>query len=368
MPSIDEFRAAGLYDPAADGDTDRLELLRWLIEQGFTLDELVRAHAAGVLGAVAADRAIVPGEQLTRDEAIEISGLDPIHFDHLATALGYAPVRESPPGEVGFTREDALAFGVLDAIGSIFTHDESLSLVRVFGASLTRMAEASVSLFLSDIETRHIAARGGELELALKAQQAVGVLGGLLEHLTPVLRRQVLQAVERTRRASIDLDERLIYRYAIGFVDLVGFTSLAGELAGPELATFLREFEARAFDVVTTAGARVVKLIGDEVMFAATDPEVACAAARGLMDAFSAEDATVFPRGGLAYGNLLVRGGDYYGSVVNLASRLVDQAVPQEVLVTAAFAEAARGCWFAPAGRRMVRGFRDPVVVFSLEP
>ena len=64
---------------------------------------------------------------------------------------------------------------------------------------------------------------------------------------------------------------------------------------------------------------------------------------------------------------MLVRGGDYYGSIVNLASRLVDEAVPQEVLVTAEFADAAPGCRFLPAGRRMVRGFPAPVTVWSME-
>jgi class 3 adenylate cyclase len=51
---------------------------------------------------------------------------------------------------------------------------------------------------------------------------------------------------------------------------------------------------------------------------------------------------------------------------VNLASRLVDAAVPQEILVTAEVAAAASECSFDPAGRRVVKGFADPVVVFSL--
>ncbi len=367
MPSKDDFRAAGLYDPEVDSD-GLLEMLDWLVEQGFTLDDMVFAKKTGALGALAADRALVPAPLFTRAEAIEMSGLPSSHFDEISTAFGYVPLDISPPGEIGYTRDDAESFAILDRLGALFTHEESLALVRVLGAAVTRMAEASVSLFLTDVESRHIAQRGSDLELAHKGLDGVAALDGTMANLDPVMRRHVMQAIERSRRATIDWDERFVYRYAIGFVDLVGFTSLSGGMDGRDLAAFLRRFEARAFDVVTGAGARVVKLIGDEVMFAATDPADACRAARGLMDAFTTPDGEVLPRGGLAFGNVLVRGGDYYGSIVNLASRLVDEAVPQEVLVTGAFADAAPGCNFLPAGRRMVRGFPEPVTVWSMEP
>jgi adenylate cyclase len=131
------------------------------------------------------------------------------------------------------------------------------------------------------------------------------------------------------------------------------------------LSAFLRDFEGRAYDVATAAGARVAKLIGDEVMFVAADPAAACVAANGLMSRVECDDDVV-PRGGVAYGDVLVRGGDYYGAVVNLASRLVDEAVPGEVLVTADLVEAAPTCRFEPAGRRMMKGFTDPVQVCSL--
>jgi adenylate cyclase len=134
----------------------------------------------------------------------------------------------------------------------------------------------------------------------------------------------------------------------------------------PTLTSFIREFEGRAHDVMTRHGARVVKLIGDEVMFVATEPGAACRAAGALMEGFADEGKHVFPCAGIAYGNVLVRGGDYYGSVVNLASRLVDEAVPQEVLVTNDLAIAATECDFVPAGRRVVKGFPEPIAVQSL--
>ncbi|MEZ5298147.1 MAG: hypothetical protein R2697_18330 [Ilumatobacteraceae bacterium] len=97
-----------------------------------------------------------------------------------------------------------------------------------------------------------------------------------------------------------------------------------------------------------------MKLIGDEVMFVDPDPNSAVEAGRALIDTFSSMDDGVLPRGGMAFGSVVLRGGDYYGSVVNIASRLADAAVPGELLVTTGLADATH-CSFEPAGRRMLR-------------
>ena len=363
---VDAYVAAGLFDPAADADTGRLDLLRWLEQQGFAIEELSAAFEAGALGAVAGDRRLVPGERLSRSEAIALSGMEEAGFDENVRALGFSPIAGAPPGEIGVTAAEAKTMAVFEALGQMFSPDEATAFLRVVGSSLSRIADAAVSVFLSDVESRSISAGESELVLAQKVYDAVGLLDGFPETFDPVLRRHVLQSIERTRRTTISLTERLEYRYAIGFVDLVGFTEVSRSMATAELSVFLRDFEGRAYDVVTSAGARVVKLIGDEVMFVSSDPSAACTAASELMDGFGAEHDRILPRAGLAYGDVLVRGGDFYGPVVNLASRLVDEAVPQELLVTEEFALAAPDCDFEPAGRRMVKGFADPVRVRSL--
>ena len=153
---------------------------------------------------------------------------------------------------------------------------------------------------------------------------------------------------------------------AVLFTDLVGFTELSSTMGTSELTDFIRDFEARTYDIVLRAGARVVKLIGDEVMFVTVDVDAACRAASALMEGFAVVDERVVPRGGVAFGDVLVRGGDYYGPVVNLASRLVDEAVPEEVLVTAEVQRTASDTAFDEGGRRMVKGFPTPVRVYSL--
>ncbi len=131
----------------------------------------------------------------------------------------------------------------------------------------------------------------------------------------------------------------------------------------------MESFEARANDVVASRGARIVKHIGDEVMFIDADPATACDIALELVDLFGG-DAGVSPHAGVGFGPLVARGGDYYGSVVNLASRIADLAVPGEVLVTEAVENAAPendGRFrFEPAGRRSLKGFAQPIPLWSV--
>ncbi len=365
MISPDEYEAAGVLGTDDEGP-DRLDLLRWLEQMGFSLDEMRLADAQGNLAALAGDHRIVPVPDIGRAEAIARSGLPPEQFDAFATAFGFTPIVGAPPGEIGFTAAEIELFATVGGLSTMFSPEEARGFIRVLGSTFGRLGEAVVSMFLADVESPHMASGEGELALAKKVYDAVGLLDGLMDRLDPILRRHVRQAIERTRNATID-DERLRYRFAIGFVDLVGFTERSNEMPTTELAAFIRDFEGRAHDVAIASGARVVKLIGDEVMFASTDPACACRAASGLMAGFDDVGELVLPRGGLAYGEVLTRGGDYYGSVVNLASRLVDHAVPQEVLATHELVEAAGGaCFFEPAGRRMIKGFRDPVPVWSL--
>lgn len=366
MASVEEFREAGLYDPAEHATTGRLDLLHWLDEQGFTIPQMQHGLATDALGSMAGDRRMVPGVRLDRATAIERSGLDAAEFDAYSTAFGFLPIEGAPEGEVGYTPEEVQSLQTVQLLASMFTKEEAKSLVRVIGSAMGRIGEAAVSQFLADIESPSVLSGASELELAHAVYDAVGLLDGLAEQLDPILRRQMLQAVERTRRTAIGIYERFQYRYAIGFVDLVGFTAISSDMGAEELSRFMGRFEAEAHDVVTGAGARVVKLIGDEVMFVATDPVAACHASISLMEAFNGDYVGVAPRAGLAYGNVVLRSGDYYGSVVNLASRLVDEAVPLELLVTDELAEAATACTFEPAGRRMVKGFDEPVGVRSM--
>jgi adenylate cyclase len=171
-------------------------------------------------------------------------------------------------------------------------------------------------------------------------------------------------AIARSRATRVEGDSFGTARVAVGFVDLVGFTPLSLAMPTAELAAMVEDFEGRAADIVVSNGGRVVKLIGDEVMFAAIDPAAACAIALDLVDEFRSS-AHVAPRAGIAYGLVIARGGDYYGPVVNLAARIADLAVPSEVLVSAEVAGLDCSFVFEPAGRRLLKGFAAPIPLYS---
>ena len=159
--------------------------------------------------------------------------------------------------------------------------------------------------------------------------------------------------------------DRSLHRLAVGFIDLVGFTPLSLRTSPARLLGLISQFEAKAFEVASGHNGRIVKHIGDEVMFVAVDANAGCAIAHDITAAYS-ED--IEPRGGVAFGDVITRHGDYYGTVVNLASRLAELAVPGEVLVNEAVASSAGNRFaFRPAGRRLLKGFDAPLEVFSLD-
>jgi adenylate cyclase len=245
-----------------------------------------------------------------------------------------------------------------------------MQFVRVVGSSLARIADAAVSLFLADVETPITDAQAGELALARAQLDAIGALNLLTDHLETLFRAHMELAVRRSTAARTEASSKITVYVAVGFVDLVGFTPLSQRLPVQELHSIVDEFEGSAYDIVTSHRGRVVKLIGDEVMFVALDPQDACEIALALVDRFAESESNVTPRGGLAVGEILSRGGDYYGPVVNLASRIADMAVPNEILVTADLRERAETpeepLTFDPAGRRLPKGFDEPIELYAL--
>jgi adenylate cyclase len=210
-----------------------------------------------------------------------------------------------------------------------------------------------------------MAAGASMSEMVQRTVEAQDLAISLTSVLRMMMRQHLAQSIDRHQRAFAGMSRQaLMMPMAVGFIDLVGFTPLSADLNPQQLSDVVARFEAIANDTITALGGRLVKLIGDEVMFVAVDPADGCRIAAGLLERFGA-DRDLNPRGGMAFGPVLARGGDYFGSTVNVAARLVDQAVPGEVLLTSELAALAPMPG-EPGGRRMLKGFRDPVLVSSL--
>jgi adenylate cyclase len=153
---------------------------------------------------------------------------------------------------------------------------------------------------------------------------------------------------------------------AIGFVDLVDYTSRARMLAPAELAATIGRFELLVGDLVGRAGGRLVKLIGDEAMFVIGDPGAACELALELHRALAADPQGPQARIGLSAGPVVSHRGDYYGDVVNLAARLVKMAEPGGVLVSSTLASALDGWSLTAVEAPPLKGYAEAVTAYRL--
>jgi adenylate cyclase len=153
---------------------------------------------------------------------------------------------------------------------------------------------------------------------------------------------------------------------AIAFADLVGFTEL-GETAGVEELTSVASQLSKLAGEVVEPPVRVVKVIGDAVMLVAPEPEAMLATALDLVE--RAEDHETLPqlRAGVAYGPAVNRWGDWFGSTVNLASRLTARARPGSVLTTEEVRDAAKdGYTWSSAGPKRLKGIAEPVKTYRV--
>lgn len=359
-----EFEAAGLYDPRAENAGERLELLDWLVGQGASLEQLVTAHRAGLLMGVASDLVLRPGARMTARQVAEQYGLEVEYIRTLSLALGLPPRSDD---DAIYTDEDARMFAASVGGELLFGKEAALRFLRVVGSSLARVAEAAVSLYQTTVERPLVQSGGTELEVARQNVRGIETLEMVRVMLRNLFGAHVETAIRRFREARSRLSADTA-TMAVGFVDLVGYTTLTHGMSVDELAAVVGRFEDAAYDITAARDGRVVKLVGDEVMFVTRDPAAACDVALTLVEHF-ATDPSVTPRGAVAFGQLLVRNGDYYGPVVNLASRVAQIAVPNEMLATTEVATTASGAnlRFAPAGRRMLKGFEDPVTLLTVE-
>jgi adenylate cyclase len=232
--------------------------------------------------------------------------------------------------------------------------------VRVLGTATQQVADAAVSAFVVNVGPSKVRADPSGLELARANAESSTMLGALVDAFDVVLRHN-LETQRRPISADVNSGVELQHR-SIGFVDIVGSTQLAEQLDVRELSAALTTFETTVSDVVTARGARVVKMIGDEVMFAAAEPEVACDISLTLVDTFARHDVLPPVHGAVATGDVVARAGDYSGTVVHLAARAAKLAGASTILVDRTTADELPSSFVVDhAQTHKLKGFGAPV-------
>ena len=304
-----------------------------LLMRGATEEEIDKAVADGVIDLFVADRMLVPSRRrYTKMEVAELTGVSVDKLDRLWRALGFPAAGDADTVFTDLDLEAVRIYQGLQTLGAADL-DTSVQLARVMGSSMARIAEA-------ELGTGNLISN--EVDPIISADTFASVadvtISGVARLLEFVWRRQMAAGIQRNMLLrSHGLGPGQSPEMAVGFADMVGFTLLSQHLTDEELAAVVRRFEEISHDLVTSARGRVVKMIGDEVMFVVDDVTDAARIGLGLADAYADDDLLSDVRVGLAFGPVLLRDGDYFGPTVNLAHRIVNIGNPGTVLMSDEF-------------------------------
>jgi len=283
--------------------------------------------------------ALLGKPELRGSEVQSLAGMPAEEGPRFWQALGFPAV---PGDEPAFTRRDveALRF-VGNLIGRADGPDREimLQMARTTGQALSRVAHMHV---LSIAEQVDAVVRSPELSNSQAADRiaelAESVVRGHEPFLGYIWRRHLLAAISHIVAGAVENageDEGS----AVGFADLVDFTAASQQLTNHDLAEVVNHFERIVYQEIPDRDGRVVKTLGDEVMFTNASPHAAADTALALAAACKADKLLPDVRVGVAVGPTLAWEGDLYGPTVNLAHRLVGVAHPGTVIVSEELAQ-----------------------------
>lgn len=279
------------------------------------------------------ERAILgESRQLTRADVARESGVPEERLSALWRSMGFtSPTSDD---DVIFMDADVVAVQLLDELLGlgIIEPDSELAVARSMGRSFARLAEWEIA---------ELAGGLGGLDSDLDDATVEGLVAQLLpvvEHLQNYVWRRHLTNAAGRMLLQPGAGENGV-PMAVGFADIVGFTRSSRRMTGDELSDLVETFESTVNAVISGHGGRVIKTIGDEVLYAADDPLQAARISLDLADGHYQDDHFPEVRVGVAYGEVLSRFGDVFGEVVNIASRLTSLARPGRVLMNRELAD-----------------------------
>ncbi|RKR19540.1 adenylate/guanylate cyclase domain-containing protein [Arthrobacter oryzae] len=325
------------------------------------------------LAAKALETRLLGGERkLRRREVAGGAGLSLLSARKLWRALGFPNLGDE---DVAFTERDQSALStIVDLVrDGKLTEEAAISVTRAIGQMTDRMVVWQVEALVEDMVQK----QGVPDSVARK--RLVSELPNLIDALEDMLvyswRRQLNAAVQRLAvRAEAGLqsseegregdedDAPLPLARAVGFADLVSYTSLSRRMNEKTLAQLVQRFENKCAEIISVGGGRLVKTVGDEVLYIAETPAAGAEISLALSRAFTEDEILPQARVAMVWGRILSRLGDIYGPTVNLAARLTALADPGTVLVdsmTAAALERDERFVLVPRPAEDVRGFGE---------
>ncbi|WP_238384774.1 adenylate/guanylate cyclase domain-containing protein [Segeticoccus rhizosphaerae] len=265
-------------------------------------------------------------------------------------ALGFPNVQDE---DMVFTDADLAALRAVVTLvrDGTFDQDTALAMTRAMGRTADRLAIWQAQLMAEVLEhepPEPVERRPGEPSRGVPGSAAARAAGEKLTELADTLEPLLVYAWRRHLSAAIarmvadaepSADHEGVFR-VVGFADLVSFTALVRRLSEHQLVQVVQRFEALASEVIAAHGGRVIKTVGDEVLYVTIGTPPAAAIALDLVDAIKEDDILPKVRVGMASGQVVSRLGDVFGTTVNRASRLTAVARPNTVVVDDAVATA----------------------------
>ncbi len=362
----DDFEAEGLLDGLeGDARAARLALLKDLSDAGIPLEELKRAVEENRLVLLPVERVFDSGEEhYTAAEIAEGAGLEPEFLGRLLQALG-APIPADDERVYGDADLEA-AKRARTFMDAGLPEKGVLETSRLIGISMASLADANRDMVGEVFTEPGI----DERELALRYAAAAKAMSPLLgETLLHAYRIHLREAIRQAVVSETELAEGQLSgsdNITIAFADLVGYTRLGESLEIEEIG----ELTGRLFELASEAArppVRLVKMIGDAAMFASRDPVPLMDSVVGLVEAAGAGEIPPL-KAGVACGQALGRGGDWYGRPVNLAARITSFARPDSVVAEEAVKQALESAdgdrfSFSYIGKRRFKGISEEIPI-----
>jgi len=354
---FDALEAAGIANAR-----ERAGLIQYLDDLGFTAEDMVEAERRGRLFGLAGDVLQWSGLPVyslrTAAEALSVPADD---VAHAWEALGLTVTDPETPS---LSKADVEGLTTWVTLRTVAGDDAALNFLRVVGAATARLAEASGTMVRIAQPDLWITHSHDELTTARAYRAVAEIVPGISTLIDSVWRHQITSA--RSYFEGIITDSSASVTCGVGFADLSGFTALTQRLTPTELSDLLVEFGGAVSDMVHADGGRVVKFIGDEVMWVTATPELLVKVAVDLVEYPRAREAGLQIRAGLGFGSVLAIGGDYWGTPVNLAARLVAAAAPGQILASTDVRDELPDWPAIPQDPLTLKGFDCPVMAYDL--